>query len=846
MMPRDSNKRCLIISQGPVPSPEHTKVEGGGLRCWGLAKGLYANGITEVTVAYHDSYKKEPFTSEYEGIELVTWDNETVGQLLQNYDTIIVSYCMGDLSVAVADTINPHQQLILDCYVPIYVEVSARDSDDPDREYAAFHQDVGNWGHVLKRGDLFLCSSEAQKNYYKGVLSALGRINPITYHDQMIHVVPYGIYRDQAHASAKPISKLLTKKESKKILWFGGIYPWFDLRTLVDSIKLLNESVEATLVIVGARNPFNTHPDFVRKYDELMQYIESSQAGEYIKVQDWIKFEDRADWYLDSDVVVVVNQEGPENELAWRTRLVDFMWADLPIITNGGDPLGETLITWGAAVRFNGLTPKQMSTDLSSLLKDEKTTTSLKANLAKLKKEFYWDTVTKVLAASISNHVKATDLEKYGDYAVNLPAARSKQQKIKSLALNAKLIPAYARKHGTKNTYYAIRTKIKNRLNNVRGIKRTAPGIVLVAHQLDLSGAPYVFMDLTQSLIKKAVNIPVEFHTFNPTHKDNIIRLNKMGIKPNIHVIRDIQLSFIKGDIVVLNTVAHSLLLKQSIYSALENDTVTRLVWFIHEDEPELLFDKAEIKKLKNLLEKDKIVMYIAAEKATKNYQKTFGNTANIRKHPYKYVIPERFHKVRGEKEFDTIDFILTGNVADGRKGQLPVLYAFQAFMKQYYEANPKTYRDFTVAYVGLSHDFLSKQITKHAPKLLGNRFRHYGQVPHERSFELMMKANVTICYSLRECLPLFVFEGMAAGHPIMRNDSSGMEEQLFPGKNGFYLDSTDYNQIVDTIEEVLNREKTSNTKLASMSAYSNRIAREQAKNSYELMVQDILGKVNR
>ena len=43
------------------------------------------------------------------------------------------------------------------------------------------------------------------------------------------------------------------------------------------------------------------------------------------------------------------NHLGLENKLAWRTRLMDYVLADRPIITNGGDPLGDDLIKRGVA-----------------------------------------------------------------------------------------------------------------------------------------------------------------------------------------------------------------------------------------------------------------------------------------------------------------------------------------------------------------------------------------------------------------------------------------------------------------------------------------------------------------
>ncbi len=81
----------------------------------------------------------------------------------------------------------------------------------------------------------------------------------------------------------------------------------------------------------------------------------------------------------------------------------------------------------------------------------------------------------------------------------------------------------------------------------------------------------------------------------------------------------------------------------------------------------------------------------------------------------------------------------------------------------------------------------------------------------------------------------------MATGHPILRNDSSGIDEQLFEGKNGFYLESDDFNQVVDIIEAVLNKSKTSNEGLAKMSEYSNKVGLDQENNTYEPIVNEII-----
>src|SRR2546430_438740 len=144
-------KSCLVISYGPVPTPQSQKVEGGGMRAWGLAEGLKRNGV-RVTIAINNAFPQE--LKEHEGIRLVNWGmDQQFADLLNSYDAVIISYCMGQESVFVADNINDSVQLILDVYVPIYVEVSARESKDIDTEYRNYMEDIKRYNHVLRRGD---------------------------------------------------------------------------------------------------------------------------------------------------------------------------------------------------------------------------------------------------------------------------------------------------------------------------------------------------------------------------------------------------------------------------------------------------------------------------------------------------------------------------------------------------------------------------------------------------------------------------------------------------------------------------------------------------------------------
>ena len=831
-----NSKRVLILSNGPVPTPEHTTVEGGGLRCWGLAQGLRANDPQlEITVAYNEHFRQEKFTQTQDGISLATWREGSTDELLAQFDTILVSYCMGGLSVEVTRKIRPDQQLILDCYVPIYVEVSAREAKDMEQEYYAFMADVSRWDEVLKRGDFFLCASSAQKDYYKGVLSAVGRINPATYNDDLILIAPYGIYREPAVQQNRPINAMIgaNADKYKKILWFGGIYPWFDLRDLVDAVAKLNKTVPAKLIIVGARNPFNSHPDFTRRYDELVEYIAKPELSELVLMQDWVPFDDRVDWYLDSDIVTVVNRLGEENKLAWRTRLVDFVWADLPIITNGGDPLGEELIANGAAAKFTGISSSEMASDLEALLGDDKRLTQLKNNINKLRPNYYWDTLTRSVAERIANGDRASDLAHVGMYDFNVRPGANISTPVR-IYRKMKKIPAYAKKHGIRNTAYAMQGVVYRRVNKyTQKLAPPEPKMVFVSHQLDMSGAPFVLIDMVKEVKQLYPQIKVEFISYPPTHHQNIKVLNQMGVKPRIFMDRDAIPALGDQDVVVLNTVAHSEGLKEEIFSRLESGRLQKLIWYVHEDDPELLFREDERRRIKHLLQEHKMKFLIAAKKMRENYIKHFETEEGIIYETYRLVIDKEFHRVREANDFsDKLSFCLPGTVGDGRKGQLPVFYAFDFFYKHYYEANPSLYRDFEVVFIGLRDDFLSRQLKFHAASLDG-RFKHFPHVTHTENLKIVAQSNITICYSIRECLPLFVFEGMLSGHPILRNNCSGIDEQLVEGKNGYELETDNYWHLVETLERVLNKQKTPDDVLVAMSQASYDIGVAQEKHSY-------------
>jgi glycosyltransferase involved in cell wall biosynthesis len=392
-------RAVLVIAYGPPPIPGVGKVEGTGLRSWGLAAALaHAVPGSDVTLAIPAWYDLPSMPAEFAGVRIARWGHDTLAELIAEHDMIVASYCLGDDSVRIADAVLEHQVMDWDAYDPIHIEVCARRSANRHGQAEAFERDRRIWETCLKRGDYFLCATEAQRLYYMGVLAAIGRINPVTYDDDPFLIVPYGIHEAEAVPAKRPCSDLIATPGAWKILWFGGVYPWFDIGCLLEAVRTLAEKHAVGLVIVGAKNPFVQHPDFEKCHERMMKMIEDPAIRPLVHLVDWVPFHERGDWYLDADLICFANQPGMENLLAWRTRVVDYLWTRTPLATNGGDPLSEEMIAAGAAVRVDATDPAALAATLAATLGDATKLAAMRKAADAIREKYLWSNAVRPLA----------------------------------------------------------------------------------------------------------------------------------------------------------------------------------------------------------------------------------------------------------------------------------------------------------------------------------------------------------------------------------------------------------------------------------------------------------------
>src|SRR5204862_458433 len=56
---------------------------------------------------------------------------------------------------------------------------------------------------------------------------------------------------------------------------------------------------------------------------------------------DWVPYEERQSWLLDSDLGISAHSDHLEARFSFRTRVLDYLWAGLPVVTSSGDSIAE-------------------------------------------------------------------------------------------------------------------------------------------------------------------------------------------------------------------------------------------------------------------------------------------------------------------------------------------------------------------------------------------------------------------------------------------------------------------------------------------------------------------------
>jgi glycosyltransferase involved in cell wall biosynthesis len=317
-------------------------------------------------------------------------------RLADEYDIIYVQ----------ANVLKPYPKLaklgkylVVDLYDPYLLSVLAQWADEPlsaSASYSLMHQILEK--HMIA-ADFSICASERQRDYWLGRFCAIGRLTPEMYRfdpsfRKVLDVVPFGLPEEEPVRTGPGMKGRVPgiSAADRVMLWGGGIWEWFDPLTVIEAVARLSSShPELKLFFMGWKSPNPQVPlmPMALRARDLAERL--GVLGKNVFFHDsWVPYDERVNYLLDADIAVSAHFDLPETRFAFRTRILDYLWTALPILTTGGDHFAETIETYkaGMALPYKDVTAWAQAID--RLLCDGALAGELREGARALAREFTW------------------------------------------------------------------------------------------------------------------------------------------------------------------------------------------------------------------------------------------------------------------------------------------------------------------------------------------------------------------------------------------------------------------------------------------------------------------------
>ena len=402
-----TTRRKIVVLTGDVL---RRKMAGPAIRAWHIAQALAREHDVHLATTQDCDLTHAEF-------EISHVDRRDIARLERWADVIVFQ---GHLLRQYPALRRSRKVMVVDVYDPFHLETLEQARKfAPDGRALAVRVATDVLNEQLARGDFFLCASDKQRDFWLGQLAAVGRVNPLTYDRSeslagLIDVVPFGI-ADDPPTEAAPVLKGVVPgigPDDKVLLWGGGVYNWFDPLTLLRAVDKLRRRVpEVRLFFLGLQHP-NPEVGEMRMAVETRKLAdELGLTGSHVFFnEDWVEYDQRQGYLLESDIGVSTHLDHVETAYSFRTRVLDYLWASLPVVVTGGDAIGDVVDASGIGLTVPPGDVDALEHALFRLLDDEELRARCRANAAELAPRYRWANVLRPLVEFCRDPRRAADL----------------------------------------------------------------------------------------------------------------------------------------------------------------------------------------------------------------------------------------------------------------------------------------------------------------------------------------------------------------------------------------------------------------------------------------------------
>lgn len=403
-----SRRRILVVTGDPIGA----KMAGPAIRAWHIAELLSA----EHEVRLLSMTGVEPIEAPFE-LGVISHHRPKSAVEHEKWADVIIS--QGNVLALFPAFAESQKINVVDVYDPMHLEQLEQGRGQSFNSWnTQIDSATESLNLQLAIGDFFLCASDRQRHFWLGQLAGLGRVNAYTYSrdtelDSLIAIAPFGISAKdpvlERHAIRGQIDGI--GADDKVIVWGGGIYNWFDPQSLVRAVARVAENhPDVRLFFMGTKHPNPDVPEMEAVGQTRALARELGLLGTHVFFNEkWVDFDDRQNYLLDADLGVSTHFQHVETTFSFRTRILDYLWAGLPIVTTEGDAFGDLIAARGLGASVPERDVDALADALERYLYDEDARQAARDNVAVVREQFRWEHTLEPLLEFCRNPLHAAD-----------------------------------------------------------------------------------------------------------------------------------------------------------------------------------------------------------------------------------------------------------------------------------------------------------------------------------------------------------------------------------------------------------------------------------------------------
>lgn len=383
-----SKNKVLIITHDLVAD----QMAGPAIRCWEFAHQLAE--VCEVTLT-----SKLPVSRQHPAFQVVSFDRDfqkLVNQAAQADILIVQGFMLQDCP----QLAQLGKYVVVDLYDPFIFESYPHFEAQGALRDATYLSFVQTMDEQMQLGDYFICANERQRDMWLGRFCALGRLTPELFaHDpsmkRLVGLVPFGL-PDKPPVSERRVLRGVVPgigEDDFILLWGGGIWNWFDPLTVIRAVaEIGKERSDIKLYFLGTKHPNPEIPEMAMTNQAVALANDLGVRDRMVFFNHgWVPYDERQAFLKEASAGISAHFDSLETRFSFRTRVLDYLWSGMPILTTRGDGMAELVAREGLGEVLDYGDVAGWKAAILKLADDRRYTQGLRDRILDVAEAFKWN-----------------------------------------------------------------------------------------------------------------------------------------------------------------------------------------------------------------------------------------------------------------------------------------------------------------------------------------------------------------------------------------------------------------------------------------------------------------------